>query len=82
MPIRWMPVFPRHERYYAATTNVSGQLPERRGVFAHTPAHEPENDRIERFSGNECIEVGGYKPRPITLTSHRCASLGEIDGFL
>jgi hypothetical protein len=72
----------RHEHDHALRANVNGEFQKRRGWLRRSSTIEPEDDRIERFSGNECIEVRGYKPRPITLTSHRCASPGEIDGLL
>lgn len=45
-------------------------------------AHAGHMDRRTTASNGSAGTVGGDEARPITLTSHRCASLGEIDGLL
>ena len=62
-------------------TSLVGKQPQGRGSFAHVQEYEPGNDRIEWFIGNESIEVGGDKPRPITSTGYCCALLGYVDGL-
>jgi hypothetical protein len=57
-----------------------GKEPQASGSFGRLRKYEPGNDRIEWLIGNESIEVGGDKPRPIASTGRCCALLGFTDG--
>jgi hypothetical protein len=62
-------------------TNLVGKQPHGSRSFAHVQEYQPGNDRIEWFIGNESIEVGGDKPRPITSTGNCCPLLGYMRGL-
>ena len=71
----------RYEHNDAAGTNMGRESQKGGDGFARMQKLESDDQRIEWFSGNEGLEVGGHKSRPVALTGYRCASLRQIDRF-
>ena len=65
----------------AASTNMGSEPQKGRDRFTWIQKLESDDERIEWFDGDERIEVGRDKVRPVALTGYRGAFLGEVDRF-